>query len=515
MKRMLAFLRKLVPGVAQACVVAAILLSAFIAYDLGARSREPVSVPASPLALSPQANHPADTNGDGTIYTCSMHPQIQMDEPGTCPICAMELVPLEVTGSDTAGHDHAAEGESGGPIGYACAMNCVPPLSEPGKCPVCGMEMQPVFEEISSSPATGDPTRRLAMTPEAVALASIRTTPVVRRVPKRDVRLVGTLAVDPSRRAHISADVGGRIDELAADYEGDLVQVGEDLVLLYSPELLAVQREFLQAVGSLERLSADAPEGVRRGASSAADAARERLRLAGLGEERVAELASGGVAQERVVIEAPIGGTVMERHAEIGEYVAKGAPILTITDLGVLWAEMEAYESDLPWLRVGQPVVFESEAFPGEIFRGEVAWIDPMTATRARTTRVRMNVANDEGRLRPGMYLTAHVAATPGDGATALVIPETAPLITGKRAVVYVEVPGADRPTFEGREVVLGSRIDDGYIVSEGLREGERVVTNGAFRIDASLQIVAKPSMMNSAGGGVDAHSGHGGHAQP
>lgn len=519
MKRFLNLLKKLIPSVLQVAVVAGFFITAILAYNLGANRNAPSS---SPLTTAPASHaafsHPIDVNGDGTIFTCSMHPQIKQDEPGDCPICGMELVPVDVEQSeakeevDHTGHASMTEPEV---LGYACAMNCVPPLEEPGDCPICGMQMQPVIEDRGTGPVEGDPTRRLAMSAEAKALASIQTSPVVSRVPEKTIRLVGELAVSEDTLAHISADVGGRIDELAAEYEGDVVEQGEELVLLYSPELLAVQQEFLQAKAALERLPSSSMETVRRASASAVDAARERLRLAGLSTDQINAIAETGEAREQVSIKAAIGGTVVERHAQEGQYVKKGERILTLASLDTLWAEMAAYESDLPWLRVDQPVTFTSEAFPGELFTGEVAWIDPVTIMRTRTTRVRLNVDNESGKLKPGMYLTARVHSTL-DEEPKLVIPASAPLITGERAVVYLQVPDAERPTFQGVEVVLGPRVEEGYVVEEGLEEGQRVVTNGAFQIDSALQIIAKSSMMSPQGGvAMDGHAGHGANEAP
>lgn len=515
MKRILNLIKKLIPSVLQLIVVIALILTGFIAYNLGAGTkgemRSADSQPASKPTSRPASSHPVDGNGDGVIYVGSMHPQIQQDEPGDCPICGMELVATDV--SDNASetdHDHAQTDEPK-IIGYACAMNCVPPLEELGDCPICGMEMQPVIDEsTSTSQMEGDPMRRLTMSHEAKTLASIQTSEVVLAIPEKRIRLVGELAVGESTLEQISVDVGGRIDRFFAEYEGDIVEKGEELVLLYSPELLAVQQEYLQAKASLEKLSEAALETIHKASKSAVEASRERLRLAGFSAEQIDEISLSGEAKEQFTITAPITGTVITRHVQEGEYVTKGERILTIANLETLWAEMAAYESDMPWLRIGQPVTFTSESFPGEKFSGEVAWIDPITSVRTRTTSVRLNVENTSGKLRPGMYITAHVESSLGDEPQ-LTIPTSAPLITGDRAIVYIEVPDAERPTFQGTEVVLGPRTEDGYVVIEGLVAGQRVVTNGAFQIDSALQIIAKPSMMNPAGGqAMTGHAGHG-----
>ncbi len=174
---------------------------------------------------------------------------------------------------------------------------------------------------------------------------------------------------------------------------------------------------------------------------------------------------------------------------------------------------LDAYESDLPWIELGQRVDFQCEAHPGEIFKGKVVYIDPVVNERTRTVRVRVNVPNRAGKLKPGMFVRAINWMKATGGEEPLVIPASAPLITGKRAIVYVEVPGR-QGTYEGREIVLGPRAGDYYIVKGGLSEGELVVTNGNFKIDSAVQIMAKPSMMNQQGGAAGGGNQHG-HGSP
>ena len=256
----------------------------------------------------------------------------------------------------------------------------------------------------------------------------------------------------------------------------------------------------------------------------------------------------------------PIGGVVVSRHVSEGSYVKTGEPLFKIVDLSVLWAYLDAYESDLQWLRYGQDVAFSVESFPGEEFHGQVAFIEPLVNSKTRTIPVRVNVPNQDQRLKPGMFVRGIVQSRlaedgqvyapefagkwispmhpeivkdgPGacdvcgmdlvsaeelgyveneTGSAPLVIPSSAVLRTGKRAVVYVEKPDAERPTYEGREIVLGPRAGDAFIVKVGLDAGERVVTSGAFKIDSALQIQAKPSMMNPDGGGPTPGHNHGG----
>jgi Cu(I)/Ag(I) efflux system membrane fusion protein len=242
-----------------------------------------------------------------------------------------------------------------------------------------------------------------------------------------------------------------------------------------------------------------------------------------------------------------MGGIVVKRNGLEGMYVNTGTRIYTIADLSKVWLQLDAYESDMPWIRYGQEVEFQTETYPGEFFKGKIAFIDPILNEKTRTIKIRVNVENKKGKLKPGMFAHAivksRIAAAgkvmdpdlsgkwispmhpevvkdkPGSCDVCgmdlvraeelgyvsteevakdapLVIPASAALLTGKRVVVYVQVPGKEG-VFEGREVVLGQRAGDYYIIRDGLQEGELVVVNGNFKIDSAIQLMAKPSMMN------------------
>ena len=240
--------------------------------------------------------------------------------------------------------------------------------------------------------------------------------------------------------------------------------------------------------------------------------ARRRLGLWGLSEAQIAAVERRGQASDHIAIPSPLGGVVVHKDAMEGMFVQTGTRLYTVADLSRVWIDMDAYERDLAWLRHGQDIRFTVEALPGESFEGSVIFIDPVLDTRKRTVRVRLAADNADGRLKPGMFVNAVVSATLDPGDEALVIPASAPLITGKRAVVYVQLPDRDKPAFEGRVVELGPRAGDSYVVAAGLSEGEMVVVKGNFKIDSALQIQAKPSMMNPDGGGAPPAHHHGGH---
>jgi Cu(I)/Ag(I) efflux system membrane fusion protein len=339
--------------------------------------------------------------------------------------------------------------------------------------------------------------------------------------------------VDPTRERNLTARFPARLETLYVNFEGISVKQGDHLAKVYSPDLFAAQSELLTAYRH------DPGSAMTR-------AAREKLRLWDLLPEQVDAILQRGSARDRMDINAPIGGVVVEKHVKEGDYLQTGQSLFRIADLNVLWLQLEAYESDLLWLRYGQEVVFTVESFPGEAFEGIIAFIEPKVDPRTRTVQVRVNVPNPDKRLKPGMFARGIVKSVlaadgsaidpdlagkwispmhpevvkdgpgacdvcgmdlvpaeslgysgTGDIMNPLMIPASAVLRTGKRSVVYVRRPDTERPTFEGREVVVGPKAGDYFVVNEGLTEGEEVVTRGAFKIDSALQIVAKPSMMN------------------
>jgi Cu(I)/Ag(I) efflux system membrane fusion protein len=296
---------------------------------------------------------------------------------------------------------------------------------------------------------------------------------------------------------------------------------------------------------------------LRSTAEATLEATRDKLRLFGLTTEQVERIERTRETSDHLTIYAPIGGVVVHKDAKEGMYVSTGTRIYTIADLSKLWVTLEAYESDLPWLRYGQHMGFTSPSFPGERFEAVISFIDPLVDPKTRTVRVRAVVENRDKRLKPDMFVhgvvksrfesggniidksladkwigpmhpeivkngpgkcdicgmalvpavsLGYVGGDENEESAPLLIPVTAPLITGKRAVVYVEIPNDKEPLFEGREVTLGPRAGDFYIVHDGIEEGELVVTNGAFKIDSELQIQAKPSMMSPSGGAVPEH---------
>lgn len=452
-----------------------------------------------------ELSHTEAETAEATLWTCSMHPNIQQPKAGKCPICGMDLIPV-AKGSDDEG----------------------------------GI-------------------RQITLSENARKLAEVEVAAVERNLVTNEIRLVGKIEYDETRLSYITAWIPGRIDRLFVNYTGISVRRGDHLAELYSPELLATQQELIESVKVMNSLQNDESSYLFDTANRQLNSIRERLRLWGMTIEQISQMEQNQQPSDRITVYSPTSGIVVERTALEGAYVNTGTKIYTIADLSKVWVKMDAYESDLPWLKYGQEVEFRTEAYPDQIFNGRIAFIDPTLHPKTRTVKIRVNVDNRNGKLKPEMLVHALVRSQITQGGkvmdpdlagkwispmhpevikdrpgkcdvcgmplvraetlgyvttdeareTPLVVPASAPLITGKRAVVYVELPGKPG-TYEGREIELGARAGDYYLVKSGLAEGERVVVNGNFKIDSAIQIQAKPSMMNPEGGALAGGHQHG-----
>jgi Cu(I)/Ag(I) efflux system membrane fusion protein len=386
------------------------------------------------------------------------------------------------------GHDHA----SADAAMWTCSMHPQIRQAEPGQCPICGMDLIPVATSSGEQGAN-----QIELSERAQTLAKVRTTEVRRQGDEgAQIRLLGRVEPNESTFRSVTAWTGGRIDRLHVNVTGAKVKSGQVIATLYSPEVFTAHQDLLTAKNQLAAM-ANGTEVSKMASNASLEASRERLRLLGVPDNELARMEGQSKPTKAVAIRSPFSGTVMERMATEGAYVMTGTPLYRVANLGTLWIQLDAYESDLPRLAVGQSVQIEVEAFSSEKFEGKITFIDPTVDAQRRTAKVRVEVPNTDGRLRPGMFAQAMVDAG-GSEKSALVIPASAALFTGRRSIVYVEVPGANRPTYEPRNVRLGPRLGDNYPVVAGLSAGERVVSRGAFVLDADLQIKGGASMMSA-----------------
>lgn len=395
------------------------------------------------------------------------------------------------------GHDHE-EAES-----WTCSMHPQVDQPEAGDCPICGMELIPASEADESDADDESDLPRLRLSERSAALIGVETTAAERRVAEAELHFPGRVEADETLLRDVVVRAESYVEELHADYEWKRVQKGEVLAELYSPEVRAAARELL--VG--DKVAA-AGDGIGRSPASG------KLRRLGVSKDQIQEILETGEASRTYEIRSPIGGHIMHLEGREGDWLPEGRRFVQVMDPSNLWVHLEAYERDLQWLETGLPVTFSIEAFPGERFEGEISFINPHVSTDTRTVEVRVEVPNPEGRLKPGMFARGTVRVPVGEGDPPLLIPKSAVLLTGERAIVYVQLGDREQPTFEGREVRLGPRVGDEYVVREGLEAGERVVTRGNFKIDSELQIRGERSMMAPEGGGDPSHDrgdhGHG-----
>ena len=378
----------------------------------------------------------------GTIWTCAMHPQIRMEQPGKCPICGMNLIPLAQ--SDTSSVDPDA----------------------------------------------------IHLSKEAAQLANVLTSVVTRQKPVKEVRLYGKVQADERLLQSQAAHVSGRIEQLYVNFTGESVRKGQVLARIYSPELITAQQELLEAART------------KQSQAAIYEAAKEKLRQWKLTDDQIETIERAGSTQTTIEVVSNTSGIVTSKLVNTGDYVTRGTPLFKVADLSKVWVVFDAYESDLPFMSKGAKVTFTLQALPGTELSGSIVFIDPVIDPVTRVAKIRIETGNQSGRLKPEMFASGIVTANLSEYRNNLIIPKSAVLWTGKRSIVYVKDKGTDEPIFKIREIGLGPMLGENYVVTDGLFEGEEIVTNGTFSVDAAAQLAGKPSMMNPRDGEPSAMPG-------
>ena len=376
-------------------------------------------------------------------------------------------------------HDHEHIGQNGD-VTFTCSMHPQVRQDEPGDCPICGMDLIPVAD--ADDHQLDDPF--LFSMPEAHSRwANVRTSRVEAIHTGPVARLPGRITVNEREQRLITATFPGRIERLHADFTGRMINRGEVLATLYSPEMMQAQQELIQA------------SAIRETQPRLYESARARLRLFNLTEEQIESIEQRGEASPHTDIHAVQSGVLTQRAVSQGDYVSTGQTLFAIASLENVWVELEAYERHLAQIREGVPADVRIPAQPGLDFTGNVEFIDPVLDLQTRTTRVRLTVDNRNNLLRPGMLVNATITATEPHRQQ-IVVPETSILWTGERSVVYVVNRRNGGMVFEFREIETGSRTGEGYVVLSGLTEGEEIAVSGVFAIDAAAQLRGHFSMM-------------------
>ncbi|MCM0041392.1 MAG: efflux RND transporter periplasmic adaptor subunit [Algoriphagus sp.] len=385
---------------------------------------------------------------------------------------------LSLSSSDS--HDHESS-EGGEPTLWTCSMDPQVKLNAPGSCPICGMDLIPLAQGTTES---GNP-NAIQMTKEAIAMAAVQTQVVGGTSTGKELLLTGKLQADERENASITAKFPGRIEKLFVTFTGEQIRAGQKLATIYSPELITAQKEFLEALktkGSYPQLY---------------KASKEKLTSWKLTTAQIAEIERAGVVKEKWDILSDQSGIVLQKNVSLGDYIGTGSVLFTVTDLTKLWLRLDVYETDLPFVSLGDNIQFTVAGRPSETKQAQVSFIDPLIDPTTRAASLRAEISNGGMVLKPEMFVTAKISAGKSTATTDLVVPRTAILWTGKRSVVYVKVPKAEVPSFEMREVTLGNRLGENYQITAGLEAGEEIVSQGAFAVDASAQLSGKPSLLN------------------
>lgn len=362
---------------------------------------------------------------------------------------------------------------------WTCSMHPEVDGAEDGSCPLCAMDL--VYVEENQGALSRD---QFKMSEEALALANIQTTIVgTTNADGISLKLSGVITTNKETDAIQTTLFDGRVDALYPNYVGKKVRSGQEIGRVYSPELYLAQDKLLTSVSykdTHKRLYA---------------AARNTLGLWKMTDKQIDEMIAKGEPMVNFPLYADVSGTVTEVIAEEGNYYKQGAPLYKVSDLRSVWVVLDAYEEQLSLLKVGQDVELYLAAFPGERLTAKISFVEPVMHQDKRTLAVRVLLKNNDGKLKPGMFVEGQIKAK-SSGNNILTVPKTAVLWTGKRSIVYKKISG-NQPIFEMTEVELGRSFSENYEVVSGLFNGDEIVVEGAFTVDAAAQLMGKTSMMN------------------
>jgi membrane fusion protein, copper/silver efflux system len=418
-------------------------------------------------------------------YYCPMHPSYVSDKPGDCPICSMRLVPVPIEKAAIKAPQAKPEPEQRRVLYYVDPMNPNNRSDKPGKAPD-GMDLVPVYaDEAATADTVGEPgyasvkisrdrQQMMGVTVEEARLMNLEDS----------IRTVGRVVPDETRLHHIHTKFEGFIEDLFVDYVGKFVRAGQALFSIYSPELVATQKEYLLALRAQDQFG---PVGSSPGLAGIdlVGSARQRLAQWDVSADQIAQIEKTGQPIKALTMYSPVTGFVTGKTATHGMRAMPGDSLYDIIDLSTVWVLADVYEVNLPFVRMGQAAEMRLTYQPSKIWRGRVTYIPPIVEEKTRTVKVRLEFANPGGTLKPEMFTDVEFKGSLGK---VLAVPESAVLSTGERTLVFVT---DGEGTFEPREVTTGMKVRNYYEIKSGLSAGEKVATGANFLIDSESKLKA------------------------
>ncbi len=419
-------------------------------------------------------HHSSEHQSESKVYyTCSMHPQIKEDKPGKCPICHMNLTKIEVDESEKDTQSKLDHNEKEASVVIWQCREFPDVTSEvEGVCPIDGSQMVKKVNEKALRIVGQVKLRKAQLNhfkADVFPVSSMKMT--------KKIRLLGSVLQSEEKESNIPARIGGRVEKVYVKSTGSMVKAGDPVIDLYSPRLITTGEEYLLARKSFQ--SSKTQE-----FKEMLNQSVEKLRLFGIKDFQFEKWFKLGEVPKQITIYSNSSGIVRSKLASVGKYFKEGEDFFELTDLSDVWVEMDVYEHDSSLVKLGQKVEMEFSAIPGEKISGEIDFISPILDKDSRTLKVRATIGNPSGQLKPGMIASA-VLNINLDGLP-LVIPRTAIIDTGKRKVVWIK---ESMKKYYAKEILTGYE-SEGYVeVKKGLTEGQNVVIEGNFLLDAQAQL--------------------------